>query len=60
MPTRPHCLTVFDEPDRQIVVSFNKTLVGKDFSSYLGCWETNHTYHCGEILLSISSVNNKR
>jgi hypothetical protein len=51
MPTQRHCLSVFDNPDRKVVVSFNKTLVGRDFSSYLGCWEVNDTYQCGEIPL---------
>jgi hypothetical protein len=52
MPTQRHCLSVFDNPDRKVIVSFNKTLVGRDFSTYLGCWEVNGTtYHCGEIPL---------
>ena len=52
MPTQRHCLSVFDNPDRKVIVSFNKTLVGRDFSTYLGCWEVNGTtYQCGEILL---------
>lgn len=51
MPTQRHCLSVFDNPDRKVIVSFNKKLVGRDFSTYLGCWEVNGTYQCGEILL---------
>ena len=52
MPTQRHCLSVFDNPDRKVIVSFNKTLVGRDFSTYLGCWEVNGTtYQCGEIPL---------
>lgn len=52
MPTQRHCLSVFDNPDRKVIVSFNKTLVGRDFSTYLGCWKVNGTtYQCGEIPL---------
>ncbi len=52
MPTQRHCLSVFDNPDRKVIVSFNKTLVGRDFSTYLGCWEVNGTtYQCGKVPL---------
>lgn len=59
-PAKAHCLTVFDNPDIQVVVSFNKTLVGKDFSSYLGCWEVNDTYQCGEIPMSSDGVSKQK
>ena len=60
MPTQRHCLSVFDNPDRKVIVSFNKTLVGRDFSSYLGCWEVNDTYQCGEILFSGDKMSQQK
>ena len=60
MPTQRHCLSVFDNQDRKVIVSFNKTLVGKDFSTYLGCWEVNGTYQCREILFSGDKMSQQK